>query len=243
LARVNAARDQHDAIAGQVDTPEAPGGRSQAGIDEAEAPPPDVPAAADGDRALVARMLAGDEAAFAGLVQAMHGHLLRFVQSLLGRAEGAEDVVQETWLAALSNLRQWQGRASLKTWIYAIAVNRARKETARRGRVLAFSSLQATEDDPSADPAADGRAPWSSTADPPSPLASLHDREVVEELERAVTALPPAQRAVIILCDIEQLDGDSVCNVLGLSRTNRRVLLHRARSRVREALRARFGTI
>jgi RNA polymerase sigma-70 factor (ECF subfamily) len=188
-------------------------------------------------------MLAGDEAAFTGLVDAMHGRLLRFVRALVGSAEDAEDVVQDTWLATLANLRQWQGRAALRTWIYAIAVKRARKVAARRGRMLDFSALAVAGEEGAADPAAAGKPPWKTGPGPATPLGGLHDREVLDELERVVSGLPPAQQAVIVLCAIEGLDADSVCNVLGLSRTNRRVILHRARTRVRAALKKRFGSL
>lgn len=221
--------------------PAAPAPASPAAATAADEPAPAAPPAGEADRALVSRLLAGDEASFTHLVDTLHGRAVRFAEALLHDTALAEDAVQETWLAVIANLRQWEGRSSLRTWIYSILVNQARKAARRKGRSLSMSDLGSPAEDPGESFGADvGRVPWSASKDRPVG-EGLDERARLEVLEAAVNALPDIQRAVLVLNDIEQLDGDSICNVLGLSRINRRVILHRARVRVREALKARFG--
>ena len=192
------------------------------------------------DDAILERLLAGDEAAFVELVSAHHGSLLRLALTFVSDRGAAEEVVQETWLGVLKGLKSFERRASLKTWIFRILVNRARTRGARDGRTVNFSALE----DPSGDTqaladrfSAEGR--WTQ---PPTlwqgqnPEDLVLRRETVECLQDGIASLPPNQRAVISLRDIDGVDGVEVCRILGISEANQRVLLHRARTRVRATL-------
>lgn len=189
---------------------------------------------------LVERLLAGDEATFAQLVATYHGSLLRLALTFVSNHSAAEEVVQETWLGVVKGLRSFERRASLKTWIFRILVNRARTRGARDGRIVAFSALEESDADASAIAdrfTAEGR--W---MQPPSPWHVrnpedlLLERETVECLQDAIANLPPSQRAVLTMRDIDGIETQEVCNILAISETNQRVLLHRARTRVRAAL-------
>jgi RNA polymerase sigma-70 factor (ECF subfamily) len=194
----------------------------------------------ESDEAILARLLAGDEQAFAELVSAHQGSLLRLARTFVSDLGSAEEVVQETWLGVLKGLKSFEGRSSLKTWIFRILVNRARSRGARDGRTLTFSALQEEGGD-GADLmdrfSAEGR--WTH---PPSlwpeenPEALLLRSETQNCLLGAVDGLPPAQRAVVTLRDVEGVAAAEVCNILAISETNQRVLLHRARTRVRATL-------
>jgi RNA polymerase sigma-70 factor, ECF subfamily len=187
-----------------------------------------------------------DEAAFATLAREHHSSLLRVAQVYVSSRAVAEEVVQETWIGVLNGLERFEGRSSLKTWIFRILTNIAKTRAQREGRTLPFSALQrpdavpeaAVEPDrfrPPDDPAWPGH--WSS---PPqewnAPEERLLGGEIRSVVEQAIEQLPPAQRAVISLRDVEGWPADDVCNALGVTETNQRVLLHRARSKVRRAL-------
>lgn len=186
------------------------------------------------------RLLAGDEAAFSALVSAHHGSLLRLALTFVSDRGAAEEVVQETWLGVLKGLKSFERRASLKTWIFRILVNRARTRGARDGRTLTFSALQEPEGE-GADLldrfSAEGR--W---VQPPSlwqeqdPEDLLLRAETADCLESAIASLPANQKAVVTLRDIEGIEAAEVCNMLALTETNQRVLLHRARTKVRARL-------
>jgi RNA polymerase sigma-70 factor (ECF subfamily) len=203
-------------------------------------------AAAEGarsdDASLLARLRAGDEAAFETLINRYHGSLLRLAQIYVPSRAIAEEVVQDTWIGVLKGLNTFEGRSSLKTWIFHILLNRARTRGQREGRSVPFSSIappDADRDEPAVDPAwfkADGW--WG-----PHP----HDWETVPEqrllsqethavIQQAIDMLPPNQREVITLRDVEGWASDEVCNALNISESNQRVLLHRARAKVRRAL-------
>jgi len=192
------------------------------------------------DEAVIERLLAGDEAAFCTLVTAHHASLLRLALTFVSDHGAAEEVVQDTWLGVLKGLKAFERRASLKTWIFRILVNRARTRGARDGRTLNFSALQ----DPEGDGtdlidrfSAEGR--W---AQPPSlwqeqdPEDLLLRAETADCLEDAIARLPASQRAVVTLRDVEGIEAQEVCNILEISETNQRVLLHRARTKVRLTL-------
>jgi RNA polymerase sigma-70 factor, ECF subfamily len=190
------------------------------------------------DRALLERLRSGDEAAFEALL-AEHDAALRRVARTFVRTDAAvDDVVQETWLGVIRGLRAFEGRSSLRTWIFRILVNQARTRGARDARDLPFSALE-EDDGPAVEPAAfaaDGRwtsAPARLDGDPETGLLSA---ELREHLLRAVDALSPAQRAVITLRDLIGVPAADVCRLLEVSDANQRVLLHRARARVRAAL-------
>jgi RNA polymerase sigma-70 factor, ECF subfamily len=187
---------------------------------------------------LVNRLRAGDEAAFTALVEAHHGALIRLALAFVPERGAAEEVVQDTWIGVLRGLPAFEGRASLKTWIFRILVNRARTRGVRESR---FVPLSPAQEDGADDLAGrfDAAGGW---AHPPSPWADdspeglLLRGEVLDLLQAEIERLPAAQRAVLTLRDIEGIPSGEVCNVLAISETNQRVLLHRARTRVRAAL-------
>lgn len=198
------------------------------------------------ERGLVAALRAGDEAAFMALVERWHGSMLRVAGAYVPSAAVAEEVVQETWLAVLGGIDGFEERSALKTWVFRILSNRAKTRGERERRSVPFSSLASAEAGggaPSVDPdrflAADHeRIPghWN-TADGRGPRAlpeeRLLEREALAALARAIGDLPEAQRTVISLRDVEGWDAEEVCALLGISGGNQRVLLHRARSKVR----------
>ena len=194
--------------------------------------------AVDDDHALLDRLRAGDERAFEALVVRYDAVLRRVVRTFVRSSSAADDVVQETWLGVVRGLRDFEGRSSLRTWIFGILLNQARARARRDGQTVPFSALE-REDGPAVDPAAfgaDGR--WTSA--PPrldgDPETGLLSAELRTQLLHAVGELPDAQRAVITLRDLVGFSAPEVCHLLEISEGNQRVLLHRARSRVRTAL-------
>lgn len=201
----------------------------------AAAPDPD-------ERELLERLRAGDRAAFASLVARHGGALLRLATTFVKDRSLAEEVVQDAWLSALDNLDGFEGRASLRTWLFHIVANKARTRIAREGRSVPFSALARPggADDPTVNPDRfDQRGMWK---EPPGPWSEENPERLAQgvetraAIERAIAALPEAQRAVITLRDIEGLETEEICNLLGVTVSNQRVLLHRARSKVRQAL-------
>ncbi len=208
--------------------------------------------AADDEAQLIDALRRHDEAAFVQLVERYQGPLLRLALVYAGSRAVAEDVVQDTWLGVLQGIDKFEGRSSFKTWLFRILVNRARTRAEREGRTLPFSALgDATiESSESAVPAqrflgaSDPQWPhhWAS---PPkawggSPEDQVLARETLDLIALEIARLPPAQREVITLRDVEGWSAEEACNVLGITETNQRVLLHRARSRVRGALESHF---
>ena len=190
------------------------------------------------DQALLSRLRAGDEDAFTALVARHDGALRRVARTFVRTPAAVDDVVQDTWLGVVRGLADFEGRSSLRTWIFRILVNRARTRAVRDARTLPFSALE--EDDGSAfEPGAfgaDGR--WSSA--PPrldaDPETGLLGAELRAHLLEAVDTLSRDQRAVITLRDLVGLSAMDVCDLLDITEVNQRVLLHRARARVRTAL-------
>jgi RNA polymerase sigma-70 factor (ECF subfamily) len=191
------------------------------------------------DARLLELLRAGDEAAFRGLVRRYGGPLLRFAQGFLRDQAAAEEVVQDAWLALLDGLDAFEGRSSLKTWLFRVVANKARTRAVRGGRQVPFSSLEPEEGD-GVDPDRfdeaghwrDAVAPWA-TQDPERLALGA---ETGRALQVAIDALPPSQRAVLVLRDVEGLETAEVCELLGITEANARVLLHRGRTRVRAAL-------
>lgn len=203
------------------------------------------------DNRLVAALRRGDEAAFAGLIERLQSSLIRIAMLYVADRETAEEVVQETWLGVLRGIDQFEGRSSLRTWIVRILTNRAKRRGQREKRSVPFSrAWTAGEDDEPAVPASRFEPPGRRWAGhwmaPPSDWAALPEemvlaQEVRATVERAIAALPPAQREVITLRDIEGWPAVEVCQVLQVTEANQRVLLHRARAKVRQALERHFG--
>jgi RNA polymerase sigma-70 factor, ECF subfamily len=197
------------------------------------------------ERALVDALRQGDERAFAALVDAYSPALLRVARAHVPSRAVAEEVVQEAWLAVVRGLDRFEGRSSLKTWIFKIVTNIACSRGARERRIVPFSALAAAEsaNEPSVDPDRffppnHSRAGHWSLAPrrwqtPEEQLLAGEGRQVALA---AIADLPPAQRTVIVLRDVEGWDAHDVCDALGISEGNQRVLLHRARSKVRAAL-------
>jgi RNA polymerase sigma-70 factor (ECF subfamily) len=192
----------------------------------------------------------GDEEAFVALVRAHHPMLLRVAMAHVHDRAVAEEVAQETWLGALTGVDRFEGRSSLRTWLVRIAVNIARRRAEREKRCLPFSAIAPRGPDPrpvdemrflASDHAvwpgrwARGPAAWQ------TPEERLLARETRDVLAAAIAGLPPAQRTVVTLRDVEGWPADEVCAALGLTAANQRVLLHRARSRVRDALAAHLA--
>lgn len=205
----------------------------------------------DSEAELVAALKRRDEMAFVTLLQRYQGQLMRLALVYCRTRELAEEVVQDTWLGVLQGIERFEGRASFKTWLFQILVNRARTRAVREGRTLSFSSLagEAEMESEPAVPADRFRTlddPWPHNwAVPPhswgdSPETTLLTAETMDLVQRAIAQLPGPQQQVITLRDVEGWPSEDVCNVLEISETNQRVLLHRARSRVRAALEAHF---
>lgn len=202
----------------------------------------------DGDAPLLARLRAGEEAAFVELVDRYSSPLLRVALTYVPSRAIAEEVVQETWLGVLRGVDGFEGRSSLKTWVFTILVNRARTRGRRERRTVPFSALAGHvthEDSGAVDPSrflpADHERWPGHWAAPPrrwsaSPEQRLATKERLGLIKEAIATLPATQRTVIVLRDVEGWESREVCNALGLSETNQRVLLHRARSKVRALL-------
>jgi len=198
----------------------------------AVSPPPDE------DAPLLDALRVGDERAFEALVDRYGPSLLRLAQLYVSSRSVAEEVVQETWLAVVTGIERFEGRSSLKTWLFRILTNKAKTRGQREGRTLPFSSLASDGDEDQTAVAVERFARGGAWATPPRgvPEERLLAGETRARVEQAISALPPNQRAVITLRDVDGLSAEEACNVLGLSETNQRVLLHRARAKVRTAL-------
>jgi RNA polymerase sigma-70 factor, ECF subfamily len=190
------------------------------------------------DMALLAALKSGDETAFVATVEAWTPAMLRLARAHVASGAVAEEVVQEAWIGILRGLDRFEGRSSLRTWALSIVSNIAKT----RGMKEARSEPFAPAVDPDRFQDADGRYPGGWQAPPePWPEQQLEDAETRDATLAAIDALPPRQRAVISLRDVEGFSSEEVCNALDISETNQRVLLHRARSKVRGALEAHFG--
>ena len=201
------------------------------------------------ERAIVERLRAGDESAFRELVRRHHAAMVRFAETFVPSRAVAEEVAQEAWLGVIKGIDKFEGRASLSTWIFRIVSNIARARGARERRTLPTVNLveELAEETPSVPPSRftgpRGRGAWSQ---PPARWSELPDERVLSEstFERVAaiaSQLSETQRQVFVLRDIEGWSAAEVCNLLDLSDVNQRVLLHRARSRVRAALEDELG--
>ena len=207
---------------------------------------------------LLARLRGGDEDEFAALVARHSATMLAVAMTYVKGRAVAEEVVQETWLGVIQGLDRFEGRSSLKTWILSILVNKAKTRGVREARSVPFASL-APDDEQDAAAVAPERfrgpgdafpghwraypghwrsspADWRTSAE-----AAAHDRETLRMVVSAIAGLPLAQQTVIRMRDVEGYSSEEVCVALDVSEGNQRVLLHRARSRVRAALEAQLG--
>ncbi len=205
------------------------------------------------ERDLCAALRRGDESAFSTLVSLYHAPLRRLALSYVRSTAVADEVVQETWLGVIRGIHAFEERSSLKTWIFRILTNTAKTRAERERRTVPLSALPAVQpdgDESAVDPnrffdQQNTRWPghWAS---PPSrwdelPAEHLEGRELLDAMKVAIEELPSRQRQVIVLRDIEGWDAGEVCRVLEVSEANQRVLLHRARSKVRQALEDELG--
>lgn len=185
----------------------------------------------------------GDEVAFQSLIQRYHGPMLRLAMTYVGDRGVAEDVVQESWLTCLRSLDRFEGRSSLKTWLFGILVNVARSRRRKESRILPFASIFRRDDSDSRRPTvdrsrfgsdgmwSDGPHSWDNI-----PESKVLGAETLQHVRSAIDALPPKQREVILLRDVAGFDANEVSSLLGISPANERVRLHRARATVRQKL-------
>jgi RNA polymerase sigma-70 factor (ECF subfamily) len=210
---------------------------TEAGIENQNVPTPE-------EADLLVRLRAGDEQAFEALVERHHLMMTAVARTYVKTHAVAEEVVQDAWLGVLKGLDGFEGRSSLKTWIVRILINKARTRAVRDARTVPFSSLESAHEDAAVDPErfrgpADSFAGhWASY---PQDWRSLPEqvlvgRETIGAAMQAIEKLPPAQQAVIRMRDVDGWTGEEVCAALNISPGNQRVLLHRARSRVRAVL-------
>jgi RNA polymerase sigma-70 factor (ECF subfamily) len=194
------------------------------------------------DQELLGRLRAGDEAAFAELVDGLGPLMMRLALGHVRTRAVAEEVVQEAWLGVISGLGSFECRSSLKTWILRILVNRAKTRGEREARSIAFSCVGVDDDGPAVDPDRffgpdHPRWPGGWCAPPVAlPEERLAGQETLALVTHVIDELPGRQRDVIVMRDVQGWDAEDVCAALGVSEGNQRVLLHRARSRVRAAL-------
>jgi RNA polymerase sigma-70 factor (ECF subfamily) len=209
------------------------------------------PVLSSNESALIDALRRGEAAAFETLIEQYHTTLVRLAQWYVPDRAVAEEVAQETWLGVLQGIHRFEGRSSLKTWIFRILTNTAKTRGQREHRSLPFSALE-NSDTEASESAVD---PDRFIPDDPEwhghwithprrweeiPEDYFQAQETQQHLRRAIVALPAQQREVITLRDVEGWTAEEVCNVLGISETNQRVLLHRARAKVRRALERYF---
>jgi RNA polymerase sigma-70 factor (ECF subfamily) len=188
---------------------------------------------------LLARLRAGDEAAFVGLVAAHHDTMLRLASTFVSSRAVAEEVVQDTWLAVVRGIERFEGRSSLRTWLLTILVNRARSAGTREARSVPIADAGPAVDRSRFDASGHWSSPpehWVEDAENRLGAAAL-----ATLIRDALAELPARQRAVIALHDVDGLRAAEVCEILSLTPSNQRVLLHRGRSHLRQALESALG--
>lgn len=193
------------------------------------------------DLETVAALRRGDASAFTSLVRAYQPAFLRLAHTWVRDATAASEVVQQAWLSALESLSTFQGKSTLRTWLFGIVINTARSHVRARKRWVPLPALLAEEanDGPTVDPErffteGEWSGHWSDWPTPfPSPEDALESERLRVVLERAIDDLPPLLGQVMVLFDVEGLSGEEICNILGISSTHQRVLLHRARAKAR----------
>ncbi len=198
------------------------------------------------DHLLIVRLRKGEEGAFDELVDTHHGALIRMALGHVADREVAEEVVQDTWMAVIQGLSRFEGRSSLRTWIFGILIHKAKDRGVREKRHTSFSDFESHDDDhdEAIDPSRFHQSgewaghwavppqPW----DEQTPEALLASRQAVAAMQQAIEALPRTLKDVLILRDIEGVEAKEACELLKITETNLYVRLHRARERVRRAV-------
>lgn len=216
-------------------------------LSHADLPPPEPPSSHHEEQLLVRALRERDEQAFDSLLDRWYSPMLRLARTYVRTRADAEEVVQDTWLAVLGGLERFEGRSSLKTWIFRILVNRARTRARREARTTPISALAVTAGVNGSAAGGDaewlflpertGTMPWHGRSlEQRDPHDELVSDELRERIEAAIRTLPPRQQEVITLRDLEGWSAEEVCETLELTDANQRVLLHRARLKVREAI-------
>lgn len=185
---------------------------------------------------LLQRLASGDRATFELVYRRHNAGMVRFATAILRNRASAEEIVQETWIAVLSNIGGFEGRSSLAGWIFTIVANKAKTRAKRDGLSV---SLDTSANDDTADDAFDGRGRWREMPelwDEMTPERIVDGRQILDHLTEAIDNLPAAQRAVLVLRAQQDLEAEEVCKILGISDGNMRVLLHRARLSLRQSL-------
>ncbi len=205
----------------------------------------------ESDAELIDRLRSCDEAAFAWLIDTYSAALLRLAVTFVQDAAVAEEVVQETWMAVVTGIGRFEGRSSVKTWLFKILTNKAKTRALREKRTIPFSEFEVdNNDEPAVEaerflPASHPQWPhhWATPPQPWSmgPEGTALDRETMAVVRRALEDLPRAQRVVVALRDVHGWPAADVCAALDLSEANQRVLLHRGRSRLRAVLERYFS--
>jgi len=198
------------------------------------------------EAALLARLRAGDEAAFRHVIDEWSPVMLRVARGYVSNQQSAEDVVQDAWVGIIRGLAGFEGRSSLRSWAFSVLINRAKTRGMRESRVVASATLSGEDTDtPTVDPARfqrpDGRYPggWTSAGAPrpwDEPEGKTLRYEIVDLVGRALDRLPERQRLVVTMRDVQGLSSDETCSALGLTPQNQRVLLHRGRAALRAVL-------
>ncbi len=202
------------------------------------------------DTKLIARLQQGDEQAFDELVNKHHSALIRVALGHVADREVAEEVVQDTWIAVIEGLNRFEGRSSLRTWIFGILIHKAKDRGVREKRHTTFSAFESfDEDDEAVDPSRFQQSgawaghwafppqPW----DDQTPEKLLSSQQAVNAMNQAIEALPANLKEVLILRDVEGVEAKEVCEILKITETNLYVRLHRARERVRQAVEKVLG--
>lgn len=209
-------------------------------------PPENHTVATKDEQTLVARLRLGDEGAFDELVTKHHGALIRVAMGYVADREVAEEVVQDTWIAVFGSLDRFEGRSSLRTWIFGILIHKAKDRGVREKRHMTFSAFESFDDEheEAVDPSRFNQSgewaghwafppqPW----DDQTPEKLLASQQAVSAMNQAIEALPRTLKEVLILRDVDGLESQEVCELLKITETNLYVRLHRARERVRRAV-------
>ena len=192
--------------------------------------------------AFLERLRQGDQGAYRALVRRFHMSLIRVAGSIIGSQAQAEEVVQDAWLAVFNNIARFEGRSSLTTWLFTIVMNRARTRIGREGRTVGLPAiLDGSQPGERAVPASsfEPNGHWAEAPrlwDEISPERIVGGRQLWDHVQEIIETLPAGQKAVILLRDMEGRDADEACEILGITAENQRVLLHRARGRIRAAI-------